>query len=714
VIQRSVPATQETDYLANDPFPAESHERALDKLTMLAQQNEREIDRALKIPLASVATTSTELPIPIANKLLAWNSNASAITNFDPAAIISIVGQQTSYGDVFTGNGSTVNFTLSRSPGSVFNLDVSVNGVTQVPNVDYTLGGTTLTFTSAPPAVASKILARFSEVYEEVDADAQNVRYLPAGTGAQLTNVQTKLRETVSVKDFGAVGDGVTDDTAAFQAAVNAAEGKTLLVPFGSYKLNPIQLKSNSVYEFGSAIFYPFTGASDLYLFELNAKTNVYINGGTISVASYTPVGTYSPPYSTVGTSWPNGYYYGGTGIQIQNGCSYITVENTRIEGCIGGVNIYDSNYCTVTNTTHFNGLAGVAIVATADTKEIIGVQVTDNKIVGCGDDGIAVLCYNPTGTSNIYSCIIARNYIDKTRLFASATLAAVGIRTGYWFPSGTGTGSVYGCVISDNVLLDMITQGLFIQNTVDCTITNNIVNGFSAVTSPAFSFGSSSSSGTASNNMVFAGNQCFNQSVDAICVDLNFVTNSTFSNNIFSGNSGFANINGIDNTYNQFVGNVFDNNDGPAFRLTGTSDYNTYLGNNVSATDSPYIVTVGANNIQQSNQGVDEIQVTTPANAGTVTPEMQWTKYLQIACTAGVTSFTIAAANNPINSGRQLVVSIRNQNATGAVTTTWNSSYQIATWGTLADGFTRSITLIYNSTLSKWLEISRSGDIPN
>lgn len=51
IIERNVPATQETDYVANDPFPAESHERALDKLTMLVQQNSNTLGRALLRPL---------------------------------------------------------------------------------------------------------------------------------------------------------------------------------------------------------------------------------------------------------------------------------------------------------------------------------------------------------------------------------------------------------------------------------------------------------------------------------------------------------------------------------------------------------------------------------------------------------------------------------------------------------------------------------------
>lgn len=59
------------------------------------------------------------------------------------------------------------------------------------------------------------------------------VGFLQSGTGAVATTVQTKLRETVSVKDFGAIGDGVTNDSSAFAAAITAANGKWVYVPPG-------------------------------------------------------------------------------------------------------------------------------------------------------------------------------------------------------------------------------------------------------------------------------------------------------------------------------------------------------------------------------------------------------------------------------------------------------------------------------------------------
>lgn len=65
------------------------------------------------------------------------------------------------------------------------------------------------------------------------------VGFQQAGSGAVARTAQSKMRDVVSVKDFGAVGDGVVDDTAAMNAAASAAgvSKKALFVPAGVYKM---------------------------------------------------------------------------------------------------------------------------------------------------------------------------------------------------------------------------------------------------------------------------------------------------------------------------------------------------------------------------------------------------------------------------------------------------------------------------------------------
>ena len=77
VIIREVPQTQAIDYIANDPFPAESHEEGLDRATMTTQQVQEELDRSIKLSRTNTMT-STEFTVGAtdrANKVLAFNAS---------------------------------------------------------------------------------------------------------------------------------------------------------------------------------------------------------------------------------------------------------------------------------------------------------------------------------------------------------------------------------------------------------------------------------------------------------------------------------------------------------------------------------------------------------------------------------------------------------------------------------------------------------------
>ena len=150
--------------------------------------------------------------------------------------------------------------TMQYQPGTN-NLVVYVDGVNQVEGGSYSFvetNSTTVTFTSGLHVgavvkfVSAEVLStnvtsastttftgfnsQVGVVQDIADADGSDwIGFEPDGTGAVARSVESKLRETVSVKDFGAVGDGVTDDTAAIQAAFNASQA--IFFPFGAYKL---------------------------------------------------------------------------------------------------------------------------------------------------------------------------------------------------------------------------------------------------------------------------------------------------------------------------------------------------------------------------------------------------------------------------------------------------------------------------------------------
>ena len=290
-IIRNVPSTQEADYVVGDAFPAESHELALDKLTMLVQQNAEAVGRSIKAPVSDNAVDMTmpsaaararrylsfdEDGRPVSTTFdidaiqnastAAVNSAASASVSATNAAAsaasaantlvtvqatgastIATIRQEAQFVSsqvaavapsfvTFTGDGAETDFTLPLMPGSEDNIDVYINGV-YIPKADYTLSGTTLAFGTAPllgDEIEVKIAAGVQLNYSAASA----VAFTPAGTGVVTRDVQAKLRETVSVKDFGAVGDGVVDDADSIRAGIDyllSIGGGTLFFPDGEY-----------------------------------------------------------------------------------------------------------------------------------------------------------------------------------------------------------------------------------------------------------------------------------------------------------------------------------------------------------------------------------------------------------------------------------------------------------------------------------------------
>jgi putative cofactor-binding repeat protein len=116
-----------------------------------------------------------------------------------------------------------------------------------------------------------------------VSGTADLITFTQSGTGAVARTSQEKMRDIVHVKDFDAKGDGVTDDTAAIQAAIDACNGK--IIDFGG---------SDNTYLVTASL----TLKSDTHL----KGAGAIIDGSTIATTKHVIVGAGSLGTKTVAT----------------------------------------------------------------------------------------------------------------------------------------------------------------------------------------------------------------------------------------------------------------------------------------------------------------------------------------------------------------------------------------------------------------------------
>ena len=142
LIKRKIALTQSTDYVANDPFPAASHEDALDRLTFIAQEQQEVFDRAVVLPETDTASTVIPNSVTRANKFLGFDSsgNMAALesTGTAPGAIgtANLVD-----GAVTTAKLAADSVTSAKIvDGTIATADIADDAVTQAKVADDAIG----------------------------------------------------------------------------------------------------------------------------------------------------------------------------------------------------------------------------------------------------------------------------------------------------------------------------------------------------------------------------------------------------------------------------------------------------------------------------------------------------------------------------------------------------------------------------------------------
>ena len=161
---------------------------------------------------------------------LLWQSNTLIVGNVNANAIIAA--------------GLNQSLTISANGAITFTLPNSANNKITVAGPSASTYSNNLANTD----IVNKyyVDTAISATINTAVISSANTTFLQAGTGAVTRTVQTELRETVKVTQFGAVGDGLTDDTVAIQSVIDAvysAGGGIVYAPPGTYVVGPLTMR---------------------------------------------------------------------------------------------------------------------------------------------------------------------------------------------------------------------------------------------------------------------------------------------------------------------------------------------------------------------------------------------------------------------------------------------------------------------------------------